>query len=539
MLIDQFSRSLAVLLLTTIISGAAAPTPAYAATPGNDDYLPLAVGNKWVLRSRTVSTPIVLEVTGKSAEGYELKFDNPWISSVLTVQPAAGAVSLTALSMGGQRSAMPSGTVYYDFNVRDGQHWSNRIGTMTLVSRNKTVNASGRRYEHCVEIQEVNSKGDRLFWFFAPGIGFVQFGEGAWAFVLDESSSRLPGHSNAVAGTGTTAVAAASVGSSGGKVWIALAANPAASASFNPGTVNARFDQSVRAGISYVYLSPKWNELEPHQGKYNFKDIDFQIAQAVRNGLPLVCNLRVIDTGNRAMPSDLQHRSLRDREIKDRLLALIDAVMPRLKGRAQYMLIGNEIDSYFKGHRGEVQDYRDLLQAGAARIKQLQPGTRVSASITFDGIGEADSLLKPILDATDFFALTYYPLRPDFTVRDPEVVPSEFTRIIAAAHGKKILLQEVGCPSSPVNNSSEDKQARMFRAVFEQLRAHSNNFIGAYFFLMSDLPDSVVNSLAAYYKLPNADRFKAFLKTLGMFDDQGRPKKSWEVFQQEAPRMKG
>ena len=78
----------------------------------------------------------------------------------------------------------------------------------------------------------------------------------------------------------------------------------------------------------------------------------------------------------------------------------------------------------------------------------------------------------------------------------------------------------------------------MFAAVFRELSTHSQDFIGANFLFLSNLSDEVVNSLAKYYSLANADRFKAYLKTLGMLDDQGRPKKSWEVFQQQAQLMK-
>ncbi len=534
---NKLFRYLALIFVAVVAGG----TEIAQAARNSGDYLPLAVGTKWVLRSKSVSTPIVLEVTSKSGDGYELKFDNPWVSSVLTLRPANGAVTVTGVSMGGQRASVPAGTVYYDFNARDGQQWSNRIGTMTLLSSRKKVTTSGRNYQDCVEIREVNSKGDQLFWFFAPGVGFVQFGEGAWAFVLDEASSRLPGQRWAAPVEDNRPKPPARPGARGARsdVLIALAANPASVQGFTPRAMTERFEESVRAGVSYVYLSPKWNELERQKGRYNFKDIDFQVDEALRYNLPLVCNLRILDTNQRSMPSDLQNRSLRDRELTDRLVAMLRALMPHLKGRARYILIGNEIDGYFKQHRGEVQDYADLFRTGAAAIKLMQPGANVSVSITYDGISEADSLLRPILEETDFFALTYYPLRPDFTVRDPDDVPSDFRRIISAARGKQILLQEVGYPSSPTNNSSEERQAELFRAVFEQLRSHGDVFIGAYFFLMSDLPDSTVNDLARYYSLPNADRFKAFLKTLGMFDDHGRPKKSWEVFQQEAQRVKG
>jgi hypothetical protein len=49
---------------------------------------------------------------------------------------------------------------------------------------------------------------------------------------------------------------------------------------------------------------------------------------------------------------------------------------------------------------------------------------------------------------------------------------------------------------------------------------------------MSDFSDQQANNFARYYgeNVPGVDRFRAFLKTLGMFDDHGRPKKSWQVF---------
>ena len=35
------------------------------------------------------------------------------------------------------------------------------------------------------------------------------------------------------------------------------------------------------------------------------------------------------------------------------------------------------------------------------------------------------------------------------------------------------------------------------------------------------------------------DKFRAFLKTLGLFDDKGHPKKSWGVFQDKTRQITG
>jgi hypothetical protein len=201
-------------------------------------------------------------------------------------------------------------------------------------------------------------------------------------------------------------------------------------------------------------------------------------------------------------------------------------------------MIGNEIDPYFEKHGDEARAYAALLGAASAKFHSLLPGVQVSHTITFPGLYMENGLLKSLFDQSDFLSLTYYPASADLRFRDPDTAFADFPAMISAARGKKILLQEVGYSSSPLNDSSQEKQAKFFENVFGQLRDHSSNFIGANFLFMSDFSDTVVDGLVRYYNAPGADRFRAFLQTLGMFDGQGKPKKSWTVFQQEATRMK-
>jgi hypothetical protein len=495
------------------------------------NYLSLAQGERWLLRSPQISTPIVLQVTQVDRGAYTLSFENPWINSVLTLRADGERIVLTALTMNGQTAPLSDSPVYWDFAAAEGAHWKNSIGTITVVSRDKTVKAAKNTYEHCIEFREVNKQGKQEIWIFAPGVGFVQFGEGDWAFVLDATGSALdvpaapaaaPVHSTGATGDGQNSL------------LLGLSANPFAGEPYTPASVRARLEQSLTAGVNYLYLSPKWNELEPKPGNYNFKDLDFQVDQLDTYKLTGVLNLRIIDTNRRTMPPDLMNRSLHDPEVRRRLVQLIQAVMPRLHHRVHYLLIGNEIDGYFNGHQDEIQDFAGLWQAGADAARTLEPGLQVSSTITFDAVSKIDTAFRPILERTDFLSVTYYPLSPDFKVRDPKSVVPELDGLVRSARGKKILLQEVGCPTSPLNDSSEDKQAQVFSAVLDELAGHRHDFLGANFFLMSDLSDKVVNPLAAYYSLANAAQFKSFLQTLGMFDADGRPKKSWGMFQGKA-----
>jgi hypothetical protein len=483
-------------------------------------YLPLDVGKRWVLRSSKVERPVVFTVSSAHGDAHSLDFDNPWVPSTLELRGVGGRVAVTAVTMSGNRTQLPAETIYWDFNAPEKDSWHNAIGTMTVISRNKTVNSPAGRFEHCIEIHEKSNSGSDNYWVFAPGVGFVQFGEGAGAFLLESYPQTSTGPFKAKGEPSLTANAALPK--------IGLSLNLLAGESGN-GAIEAHFLQARQAGVSIVYISPKWNEIETAAHVFSFASVDGDVDRAVRSQLPVVCDFRVIDTNRRSMPADLQNRNFDDAEMRTRLLAALDALVPHLRGRAQWVMIGNEIDPYFREHRKEIAAYSRLFAEGSRHLKQLAPGVLVSATVTAGGLDEIGGALRPIYEQSDFIGLTYYPLNADFTMRAPETVNSDFDRMIAAARGKPILLQEVGYPSSPNNDSSDERQAQFIQAVFDNLRSHRSSLIAANFFLMSDFSDDWVNMFSKYYK-SNNDRFKSYLKTLGMFDDHGRAKPSWEVF---------
>ncbi len=520
---------------------AAVLAPLSAAAQQAEDYLPLTTGRTWTLRSPAVGTPIVLQLQPAGRGLLRLRFENPWITSLLTIRMDAGKVVLTALDMGGGVATMPENTVYWDFTRGKGQKWNNGIGEMTVVARDLTVRTKAGTFNNCIRIQEKNKKGDRMYWTFAPGVGFVQFGEGGGAFLLEQVSTSSSQPESQTAPTARRraprqepAVAGAS------RVMVALAANPFAGESFSPRSVRARFEDAVHGGISYIYISPKWNEVETGRERYKWNDIDYQTAQAAEQDIPIVLHIRPIDTNQRAFPQDLMRKPLDDAELRRRYLKTAEEALRRCRGRARYVLIGNEVDSYFGAHRNEIGPYGAFLDGVISRLREVDPQLQFSLSIGFNGLDMAEGALRPLYDRCDFFGITYYPLTPDFKARPASVVPGDFQRIIRVAQGRKVLLQEVGFPSSPTNGSSEKLQADMFGAILDAVRREGpNRFIGINFCFMSDFSDDLVRSFSAYYNMPGADRFKSFLGTLGMFDKQGRPKAAWGLWTTKVRALTG
>jgi hypothetical protein len=515
---------MAAFVLVALIWAFTCCRPAARASYRDANYLPLDQGRRWVLRSPSVSKPIVLEVLSANQGEVRLRFDNPWISSELGLISRAGRIYVTALTTNGQTAGLPPDTLYWDTTAQEKHMWSSPIGQYQVVSRHKKVRAMGRDFEDCLEIEETNEHGNQLYWTFAPEAGFVQFGEGKDAFVLESTATREES---------STAPAAPRANA----IRIGLDANPSANESYDLRSVQARFRQARDAGVNLIYISPKWNEIETGREKYMLNDIEYQIGEAVHENLPAILHIRVIDTNQRALPADLMGQPFDAEETGARLDRLLDAVLGRLEGRVKYFLLGNEIDAYFKQHPGEVQAFAKLVARAAAHIRARVPDAQVSVSSTFDGIEDAGQL-RPILDQTAFFALTYYPLSPDFVVRAPSTVDADFPRILAAAGSKQIFLQEVGYPTSANNGSSEEKQAEFFFRVLGRVAGDPGRFIGVNFTFMSDFSDALVKSFTVYYRMPGADRFASFLKTLGMFDDQGRPKIAWGVFASKVRSLK-
>jgi hypothetical protein len=317
-------------------------------------------------------------------------------------------------------------------------------------------------------------------------------------------------------------------------VYIGLDTNPPPTEGDSAAAKTKWFEKGLNAGVSTVSLSPIWKDVEKTPGIYDFKDLDFQAKLARDHNLPVYLNIRIIDTNNRALPSPYASWKFDDPRLQKPLADLIRAIALRVEGQVRWISIGNEVDSYFEGHTDEITAYRRLMDRVMPTVRSAFPKALFTVNFTFHGLGQIDKELHPISEITEFTSLTYYPMNPDFTFRDPSDVPGDFAKMFEAAHGKKVFFQELGYASSNAVNSSEEKQARFMKKVLDTLAQHRAQTIGAHFVWMSDIPLSLVNMFGDYYKLPNSDKFKAFLASLGYFDREGRPKQAWVVFERDA-----
>jgi hypothetical protein len=406
-----------------------------------------------------------------------------------------------------------------------------------------------------IGIKQVSGKAS-FYYTFAPGVGFVQFGEGRDAFVLDASSSRLPGNKTASTslndhpaqhvpgGSLTSSTRGNTVPahtperrSDTRPLNVGIVASVFANEQPNPQNLLKRFEQTSEAGITFLSSALKWTELEPKTEQFSFDGLDFQVATARRLNVPMSVTLRIIDTVDRVVPGDVKGAAWDSPKMEQRVLALVDAMAPHFQGRVKWFMFGNEIDGYFGRHPDEVAAFTRLFLLVKQHVKQRSAQTLVSSTLMFGGIESLNSTLAPLNAQYDFLSITYYPIRGNFTMRPPNVVFGDFDTMRRLAVGRKVVLQEIGYPSSALNESSQDKQAEFYSDVFQALRQNRDLVDAGSFFLLADLSEKFVKDLAGFYGMPSQKVFLAFLQTLGMFDLQGQPKKSWTIFRNEMARQ--
>jgi hypothetical protein len=111
--------------------------------------------------------------------------------------------------------------------------------------------------------------------------------------------------------------------------------------------------------------------------------------------------------------------------------------------------------------------------------------------------------------------VTYYPLKDDFTVRNPEIVNEDFRTITTQYPDRQIIFHETGYPSGAKCNSTEEKQADFIRNVFAAWDAHANQIDLIIFTWLTDVPPQSVREMEIYYGLSDP-AFLEYLGTLGL-----------------------
>ncbi|MCB0712711.1 MAG: hypothetical protein KDD67_10310 [Ignavibacteriae bacterium] len=302
---------------------------------------------------------------------------------------------------------------------------------------------------------------------------------------------------------------------------------------------DAVVNRANSVGANTFSLSIGWDDIETAPGIYNPAVDLLAIANSyypTRNA-SVALMVGPVDTNNDRLPSDLKGKAFDDSVVVNRYKRLLDYLFSKIPDLDLAVLaIGNEVDFFLANDLEAWAAYKRFFDETSSYARQLRPGLNVGVKVTLAGLrGVRKEEARVLNEKSDAILTTHYPLNADFTVQDPSVVDADFDQVVELYPNRSIWFMELGYPSSPVCNSSEEKQGEFIREVFSAWDKHRGKIDYISFGIMSDRSQGAIDELSRYYGL-NDQIFLEYLRTLGLrtYPNGGEDKVSWAVLKEEA-----
>jgi hypothetical protein len=289
------------------------------------------------------------------------------------------------------------------------------------------------------------------------------------------------------------------------------------------------------AVIPIVYYPLDWVDIETAPNKYGNEELS-KTNKEYGGGKALVdITIRPLHTNRKRVPNDLMNVAFDDPVMIDRFEKLLDYVfglMPDAKLLS--LVIGSEMDIFLGTDEKLWKQWETFFKATSAYARTKRPGLKVASEGTFNGMtGSAKDYLLELNKSTDVVGVSHYPTGPDFRVQPPSEAKRVFDAVAALYPGRVIYFYQLGYPSSPLLDSSEQLQAEFFKEMFRAWDAHADQIKMIKVTWQSDISKEGVDYWSKFYGLTD-QKFMAFLGSLGLQNNDGTDKEAMKTFRAEA-----
>ncbi|NKI34774.1 hypothetical protein HFP89_06305 [Wenzhouxiangella sp. XN79A] len=304
----------------------------------------------------------------------------------------------------------------------------------------------------------------------------------------------------------------------------------------------ARLIEAAAAGLRGYTVYLDWPALEPSPGVYSFDAVRSELDALQALGIQSFVNITVGDIGEYVVPAPYADGEgglapgvrLDDPALLERFGALLDALVPELVDRGAFVLaVGNEIDDRLDDDAEERAAYRVFAEAARERVRALEPDLLVGITLTSNAHRGDTATRAALIDVTDFLAINYAPIAPDFFVRPEAEIAADFTEAMDAMPPGPILIQELTCPNPASMNASLAWQAACFEILLDAI-GRNPRIRFASVFTLEDFDGAtcaaVQQALGAGLDDVPPDfrqRFLDYLCGLGVLASDGTPHPAW------------
>ena len=304
--------------------------------------------------------------------------------------------------------------------------------------------------------------------------------------------------------------------------------------------IRSAYAQAASTGIgrSNVYLS--WPIMEPTQGNYNWKYSDILMGLNREQHLNVTLYFSVINNQNLGPFPDWMGTPQLDQKLQDQTVTTLDNILSRYY-IVDYVIIGGNIDSYFRDHPSEIPAYVDFFNGVYSKLKVKHPDIKFGNWFSLNDVSnhfQGDIVGK--LNQGDFVAYSYSPVDMLFYQSNgTDQEGANLHKMIDYAKGKKIALMEVGWSTSKSINGTNDDQQKFLKIVYDFYKKNQSDFEFLTWYRQYDRPvDTCYNSLnqdvhSIFSNNEVLNNTAAYLCGTGLFDVDKNPKPAWEEFKKQ------
>lgn len=290
---------------------------------------------------------------------------------------------------------------------------------------------------------------------------------------------------------------------------------------------NISYDSAFNAckslGMKQMGLFFTWTSIETSPGVFDFSYLDIANVYYPVYNTSVDLTIAPIATNHLEVPSDLATYSLDDPRVVARFKTLLDSIFVHIPSlQLSSLEIGSEMDVYLGSSAPQWAQYTTFYAAVAAHAKTLRSNLKVASEATFDGLtGHAATYLQTLNAYSDYIAISYYPLNPDFTVKPIASISTDFAKIIALYPSKPLYFTQYGYPSSAACNSSNALQSQFVQQTFTSWDEYADHIKMIDFTWMHDLSEASLDYYSQYYGISDK-KFLGFLGSLGLRTYSGK-----------------
>ncbi len=241
--------------------------------------------------------------------------------------------------------------------------------------------------------------------------------------------------------------------------------------------IKKTYSKAGESGAGRTNLYMFWNNVEPEQEKYNFKESDILMSLNKNNDMQVTLYFSIVNgrtigpyptwMGTPGFGTSLETKATRT----------LDAVLTRYDGIIDSVIIGAELDSYFDDADGSVNLYRESFNNIYNELKQTHPNLKMGNAFSLNNILNKNltNYVTEFADTGDFVAFTYLPVdRINNIAKTPQEAQADLEEALEMVPNNKVAFFEISWSTAGDIGGSEKSQEEFIKLAYDFYRENQS-----------------------------------------------------------------